>query len=128
MNFISNNRGFVPMLKDVILGVFSLIIGFAMGTVIDVAFFATYKKIDPLQKSISKLVTITLLQTIVIMIVIVTGKDWIKGLEDNIFQTGLISSQIFMVSYSITRLSTLVSSRELGVSPPPPTVGLFRSF
>lgn len=127
---INSDKGLNVIVKDIILGIFSLIIGFAVGTSIDIIFFSTYKKLDPKQESITKLLTVTLAQVIVLMIAIVTGKEWIPGLEDNIFQTGLIASQIFMVSYSITRIGTLISARELKEGPPPPTtnIGLFRQF
>lgn len=117
----------MSLLSNIISGSSALILGFSIGTAFDLLFFTLYKKIDPNQKNIIKLILITMVQVICL---ITTLHFSYMYLEDNIaktvFNTGLISSQIFMMNYTINRLGNLIYARNLGLPPPKPVTSVFR--
>ena len=96
------------ILKDSGLATASFIVGFIIGTVVDMGFFTLYMQWDPEEKSIWKLTPIVLAQVFVLMLML-TSVDRIEEFEHlHISKLGLIVSQIFMLEYAVLRYGQLI--------------------
>jgi len=81
--------------------------GFLVGTIIDAVFYRIYLKWDPGRKNLKKLLATVALQILVLSVVLSFEQNYapIKGLDAIVFRLALIMSQIFMVKYSMERIS-----------------------
>lgn len=90
-------------------GVFLL--GFILGTIIDIIFFKIYSKWDPTDKNNSKLMTISLFQIYFIIILLEIISLYKK--PGDTFSIGLMTSQIFLFVHSAEHISGMIYDRKV---------------
>jgi hypothetical protein len=93
--------------RQIFTGFVAFIGGFLVGTIIDVIFYRLYLKWDSERKSLKKLLTVVSIQVFVLAIILSFEENFanIKGLDAVVFRLALVMSQIFMVKYSMERIS-----------------------
>ena len=93
------------------IGTLEFIFAFFIGTILDIVFFKVYKKLDPKQKSLSILLILILLQLFTIIFLISNFMRF--GIIDSYFlRLGIVVSQIFLIDFSIKRLSNIFYNRK----------------
>lgn len=97
-------------LRDSFIGLIIFLIGFCIGTVIDVIFSKLYHVWDPKEQSKPKLVTLAIIQ-LFIVIFILTATASVKKLGAS-FTFGVVTSQIFLLVHTVETLSSLVHKRD----------------
>lgn len=102
-------------LKDTFIGTSEFIIGFILGTILDVMFFKLYKKIDPEEKNNKILFTMIIIQLFILIFLISLTIKYVK-IEDNMgnffLRLGIITSQLFLLEFSLERLADYIYDRE----------------
>ncbi len=98
------------ILKDSGLATVSFIVGFIIGTIIDMGFFTLYIQWDPKEENIWKLTPIVLAQIYILMLMLVSVDriDEFEHLHGTISKLGFIVSQIFMLEYAVLRYGQLI--------------------
>ena len=91
-------------------GLLIFLLGFVIGTIVDVTFFSIYRKWDPAEKNRGKLIALAIVQ-IFIVIFIINATTPIKALG-NSFSFGLMSSQVFLFVHAIETVSHQVFDRD----------------
>ena len=101
------------ILKDSGIATATFVVGFIIGTIVDMGFFTLYMQWDPEEKSIWKLTPIVLAQIFVLMLML-TSVDKIEEFEHLhgvVSKLGLIISQIFMLEYAVVRYGEIIYDR-----------------
>jgi len=98
------------ILKDSVFATASFVIGFIIGTIIDMGFFTLYIRWDPEEENIWKLTPIVLAQVYILMLMIVSVDrfDEFEHLHGVVSKLGLIVSQIFMLEYAVLRYGQII--------------------
>jgi len=91
-------------------GLLIFLLGFIIGTGIDIVFFSMYRKWDSSDKNRGKLIILTILQLFIIFF-IVNSTSSVKALG-SIFPFGLMSSQVFLFVHAIETISHGVFDRQ----------------
>ncbi len=96
-------------LRQTFTGALGFAAGFIVGTIIDIIFYRIYVKWDPSRRSLEKLLSVVALQILVLTAIISFEANLtpLKGLEEILFRLSLVMSQIFMVKYTMERISDL---------------------
>ena len=94
-------------------GLFIFIVGFLVGTIIDIGFFNLYRKIDPNQENKGKLLALAVVQLFIIIFIIHATQP-IKILGPS-FSFGLMSSQVFLFVHAIETIANKVFDRDCTV-------------
>ena len=89
-------------------GLVVFLLGFALGTAIDIVFFKLYVKWDPNEKNNAKLLTIFISQIYIIILILTQ----FKKLEGT-FSFGLMSSQVFLLVHTTSYISNMVYNRDM---------------
>jgi ABC-type transport system involved in cytochrome c biogenesis permease subunit len=103
------------VLKNSTIGTATFVVGFIIGTIVDMGFFTLYMRWDPEEKSIWKLTPIVLAQIFVLMLMLASLhkiKEF-EHMQGTISKLGLIVSQIFMLEYAVVRYGELIYDRSL---------------
>lgn len=104
------------LLRDSAIGSIKYIIGFLLGTMIDVAFYELYKKLDPNHKNKNILLRVIILQlyftiALSIWITYIIGSKKATHITHNFFSLGYLSSQIFLFGDAVRSIARLVHLR-----------------
>lgn len=93
-------------------GVF--ILGFILGTIIDIFFYQLYIKWDPKKTNLKKLLVIITIQILFFTTILSFENTFSKleSLHGVIFRLSLVMSQIFMVNYALGRISDIIYHRD----------------
>ena len=91
-------------------GLVIFLLGFMIGTAIDILFFALYNKWDPDKKNHVKLVPLALVQ-LYIIIFLLGATAPVKQLG-SAFSFGLMSSQVFLFVHAVETISNTVYDRK----------------
>lgn len=105
-------------LKIAALGTLEFMIAFIIGTLLDIVFFKIYKKLDPNEKSNTVLISLVLLQLFTLILITSPSFNFnIFGPIDSFFlRLGLVTSQLFLLEFSMGRLSSMVYPRKFSSS------------
>ena len=101
-------------LKDSVLGTTEFILGFLIGTLIDVFFFKLYKKIDPEENNLGLLTVVMFFQIFTLILIFNSISRYVQSEEVvNMFiRIGMISSQIYLVQYAGEKFGLIVYDRK----------------
>ena len=104
---------------DSLLGGLNFLFGFVIGTLIDVAFYKLYQAIDPSETKMWILVPILLVQIMfsIFLVVVLTPLFKPESVYGSYFRIALLASQVFMMGYSLNRISKTIYDRDQGYSP-----------
>ena len=102
-NWLVNN------FRTTIIGLVIFLLGFIIGTIVDITFFSIYRKWDSTEKNKGKLITLAIIQLFII-IFIINASNPVKVLGSN-FSFGLMSSQVFLFVHAIETVSNQVFDR-----------------
>lgn len=91
------------------LGLLIFIVGFIIGTILDIIFLNIYRKWDPKEDNNSKLIILFVIQLYIIIFMI--HISYSKKERGSVFTFGLISSQIFLLEHTIESLSNIMYKR-----------------
>ena len=91
-------------------GLLIFLLGFAVGTVVDVGFFSVYRKWDSTHENQGKLITLAIIQLFIVIFIINATKP-VKTLGSS-FSFGLMSSQVFLFVHAIETVSNKVFDRD----------------
>jgi hypothetical protein len=93
------------ILRESAAGTAFFILGYALGSLYDMLFFQLYRKIDPNMNSRIRLFVIVIVQLFLLVIVITSLSSGINlpGEELLFMRMGLISSQVFLLQWTLKR-------------------------
>lgn len=91
-------------------GLLIFLMGFVIGTIVDITFFSLYRKWDPKEKNRGKLIALAVVQ-IFMIIFIINATTPVKALGSS-FSFGLMSSQVFLFVHAIETVSHQVFDRD----------------
>ena len=103
-NWLVNN------FRNTIIGLLIFLLGFIVGTIVDITFFSMYRKWDPTEKNKGKLIALAIIQLFII-IFIINASNPVKVLGSS-FSFGLMSSQVFLFVHAIETVSNHVFDRD----------------
>jgi hypothetical protein len=97
---------FGDILKDSASGTVFFILGYALGSLYDMLFYQMYRKIDPDMNHNTRLIPIVLVQLFVLifLVIFLTSGGIILGVELLFMRVGLVSSQIFLLQWTLKKL------------------------
>jgi hypothetical protein len=93
----------MDIIINTLISFIGFIIGFVLGTALDIGFFKVYEKIDPEHKNNYKLVLMVLVQIFFILLTIQLIS--VRSVFKYNFILGLMTSQIFLLQYAVKRLA-----------------------
>ena len=97
-------------LYEAFLGLMIFLLGFGIGTTVDVGFFSLYRQWDPKERNNTKLVALAAVQLFIIIFIInVTTPVKFLGTS---FAFGLMSSQVFLFVHAVESISNKVFDRD----------------
>lgn len=110
------NQGLTGHLSVAFGGFMYFIWGFVLGTIMDLAFLKTYKKIDPKENNNLYLTVMILVQLYVLVFVI--SLTFNSKNESSIYflRIGLLSSQLFLLEFALEKLTNIVYNRKTNKS------------
>ena len=92
------------------------LVGFVVGSILDVIFFAIYKRIDPKEQNNTKLFILIVIQLyILILIFSITYNNILKITSPLLLyfiRIGLLTSQLFLMEYAMERLADIIYNRK----------------
>ena len=91
-------------------GLIIFLLGFVIGTGIDIGFFSIYRKWDPQKDNKGKLITLAIVQLFIVIFIIHTTLPF-KELGATL-SFGLMSSQVFLFVHAIETVSNGVFNRD----------------
>lgn len=115
-----NSPGFWPAVAvDSLLGGLNFLLGFVIGTLIDVAFFKLYQLCDPEESRVWVLIPFILVQIMfsIFLVVVLTPIFKPESVYGSYFRIALLASQVFMMGYALNRVSKNIYDRENDYSP-----------
>jgi hypothetical protein len=96
---------FGEILKESAAGTVFFILGYILGSLYDMLFFQIFRKIDPTMNNHIRLFVIVLVQLFLLVIIITTISSalHLPGEELFFLRMGLVSSQVFLLQWTIKR-------------------------
>ena len=100
--------------KDAFVGTLFFILGFVVGTVVDLTFFNLYKAIDPTEDSVMLLTVLGLVQILlsIFIAVVIQPLMPVNQTYSSYFRIALLASQVFMMGHTISTVSKNLYTRE----------------
>lgn len=96
----------LEVIKSAMLGTLGFIMGFLIGTVLDVIFYKFYYLIDPNEKNDLFLSIMFIVQFFILLIILQLLTKY--GLKNTLYKfsirMGLFASQVFLLEYTMNRL------------------------
>lgn len=104
---------------DSLLGGLNFLLGFVIGTVIDVAFYKLYQAVDPKETKVWLLIPFILVQIMfsIFLVVIVSPIFKPESVYGSYFRIALLASQVFMMGYALNKVSKNIYDRDNDYSP-----------
>ena len=99
---------FIEIFRSTLFAFIGFILGFVLGTLLDIAFFKVYHRIDPKRDSNAKLVCLMLVQILIVLFIGQTISYYHLGSS---FLFGLMTAQLFLIKYAVKRISNYMSDR-----------------
>lgn len=103
----------IELLKTSVCGTLLFLLGFLIGTILDIMFFKLYTKLDPLEENLWIMAAVGAFQIFTMMIYLTLSSQLIKN--DDIstgFKIGMITSFLFTVDYAATRFNNYLYNRK----------------
>jgi hypothetical protein len=95
------------ILKDSAGGTLFFILGYTLGSLYDRLFYQIYRKIDPVMNNNISLVSVVTMQLFLLICIVIflTNEGIIVGVDLVFMRMGLISSQIFLLQWTLKKLT-----------------------
>jgi hypothetical protein len=96
-----------------LFGVVEFIVGFMIGSLVDLGFYRLYEKIDPERKSDVKLACMMILQFYVLFVLILSVSNINTQSSTNRYflKVGMLSSQLFLLKFCTSRVKHVLYTK-----------------
>jgi hypothetical protein len=106
------------VLLSAFYNVIEFVVGFTIGSLLDLVFFRAYLKVCPTEKENPKLVLLMFVQMYILFLLMHVITKLFHKYHDSVYfvKVGLLASQLFLLKFAMERITYLIYDRKKKIS------------